>query len=98
MNELEMQPKTRSRAAAFRAKARTVLKGRWGIAILAMLLAGLLGAFTTGGGIPDVDEWKVDFDGAKKLVNEWVAWGKGLQSPRLYPMATVGKGCARYGT
>ncbi len=80
MNELEMQPKTRSRAAAFRAKARTVLKGRWGIAILAMLLAGLLGAFTTGGGIPDVDEWKVDFDGAKKLVNEWVAWGKGFES------------------
>ena len=82
-NEWEMPPKTKSRAAEFRARARAALKNHWGIAVIAMLLAGLLGAFSLAfGGIADLDEleeWRSS-EAVGATVREWIGWGKGFDS------------------
>ena len=81
-NEWEMPPKTKSSAANFRARARAALKNHWGIAILAMLLAGLLGAFSlAGSGIGDFDlEDLRSTDKVESTLREWIDWGKNFDS------------------
>ena len=81
-NEWEMPLKTRSRAADFRARARAALKNHWGIAVIAMLLAGLLGAFSLMGGNfgdIDLDDLKSN-DKVESTVREWIDWGKNFDS------------------
>ncbi len=76
--EWEMPPKTRSRAAEFRARARAALKGKWGIAILAMLLATLLGAFSTASG--GKIDYESDGESARKIAESWISWANGFDS------------------
>ena len=70
-------------AAYFRARAREVLKGNWGVAIGAMFLAGICGAFLSG------NLFNVD-------LNEFGITNKDLVDPSFYSAETLKEILSRF--